>query len=342
MAGEIRQFSAESTQRIADVVRQVEGSPIVRNEPGGGRPSPQARVLRWARTTTNYDYPTYPTSGPAYVVEFGDYGISPDPVYPGATVSKSFTAYSPQVTVVAVDPDGGSHEEGSVVRIERHGPDWWIRPAAGAAVEGVMFWDAIARGYGATYPRGGAYVGSEYYTFDYQKVRGDYAANHITPLDAYSAGLPFVEVDQTGAYELSMDVRFVAFFNGTVDQTYTTSTPSTGTVHTHTVTAWRGGEMFANVVMQLQYQVGGSGSWTTVPNTPMYVSALSSDGGYQTGEPIARISGRRIVNLTAGWALRQQLSFIQIGSLSDHVFQSANAESLLMRYLGEPFADTSM
>ena len=243
--------------------------------------------------------------------------------------------------------DAGDVANNDEIRIlYHHDLDKWeiLKRGAGGtpAIEGVMFWDAITRGYGATYPRGGAYVGTEYYTFDYQKVRGDYAANHLTPLDAYSAGLPFVQVDETGSYELSMDLRFISYYNGSTDETYTTSGPSTGTAHTHTVAAWRGKEMFPLVLGQLQYQVGGSGSWTSVPRSDAYVSGIATDGYFQTGEPVARIGIKRILNLTAGWTLRQVLSFVSLGSLADHQFGDTNAEALMLRYLGPTFSDTSV
>ena len=73
-----------------------------------------------------------------------------------------------------------------------------------------------------------------------------------------------------------------------------------------------------------------------------YVSGIATDGYFQTGAPVARIGIKSILNLTAGWALRQKLSFTNLGSLSDHVFQSATAESLMLRYLGPTFSDTSV
>ena len=260
-------------------------------------------------------------------------------VYLNGSSKGTITAYN--------DWDAGDVANNDEIRIlYHHDLDKWeiLKRGAGGtpAIEGVMFWDAITRGYGATYPRGGAYVGTEYYTFDYQKVRGDYAANHLTPLDAYSAGLPFVQVDETGSYELSMDLRFISYYNGSTDETYTTSGPSTGTAHTHTVAAWRGKEMFPLVLGQLQYQVGGSGAWTSVPRSDAYVSGIATDGYFQTGEPVSRIGIKRIVNLTAGWTLRQVLSFVSVSSLADHQFGDTNAEALMLRYLGPTFSDTSV
>lgn len=130
---DIRQFSAGSQQRIADAVRLVEQSPILRTPPTRRDVSPSAREVRWARTTTSYAWPSYPTEGPVYVVEFGEYIPSPDPPYPGASVTNSFTPYDPEWKEIAVDPSGGKWDQGTVVRVERHEGRWWIRPAAAAA-----------------------------------------------------------------------------------------------------------------------------------------------------------------------------------------------------------------
>ena len=257
-------------------------------------------------------------------------------VYLNGSSKGTITAYN--------DWDAGDVTNNDELRIiYHHDADKWeiLTRGGAAAVEGVMFWDGIERGVGSSLPRGGGYASSEYYTFDYQKVRGDAAANHLTPLDAYSAGLPFVQVDQDGSYELSMDMRFAVTYNGTDTETYTTSGPSTGTSHTHTVTVWRGKEMFPLVLLYLEYQVGGSGSWTQVPRSEVRQTAIAALG-FQTGTKEVAVSCRRIVNLTSGWTIRQRLGMQSSSSVSDHQFVSANSQAVMLRYLGPTFSDTSV
>jgi len=122
---DIRQFSAESQQRIADAVRTVERSPILRPQPFVRTTSPTARELRWARTTTSLEFPSYPDSGNAVVVEFGDYAISGDPIV-SSTNTPSFTAYDPEQKVVALLSGGTLPTQGSVVQCYRHEGQWWI------------------------------------------------------------------------------------------------------------------------------------------------------------------------------------------------------------------------
>jgi hypothetical protein len=123
---DIRQFSAESQQRIANAVRKVERSPILRPQPFVRTTSPIARELRWARTTTSLEFPSYPDSGNAVVVEFGDYAISGSPIV-SSTNTPSFTAYDPEQQVVALMSSGTLPTQGSVVQCYRHEGQWWIK-----------------------------------------------------------------------------------------------------------------------------------------------------------------------------------------------------------------------
>lgn len=338
MAGEIRQFSEDASRRIADAVRQVESSPVLRSEPGGSRPSPQARVLRWGRTTTSYEHPTYPSSGPAYVVELGDYEISPSPVYPGATVSKTFTPYSPEWKVIAVDPDNGTHEQGSVVRIERHGPDWWIRPAAGAATHPVVFQDEYA--IPATTTGVGTGTSPNFYTMAYSETLGSRADNHVNRLDLGASGDPCFEVLQTGAYRIVFQAA-VTFDGGyPLEDTLTTSGPSTGTSHTHTVSVYQGKQTLAGWKSYLDRRVGGSGSWT-------YIGASLGEHlgvfNYWAGSdpPVVSISHECYLNLTAGWQLRHIIAPTSTICESAHRLKITTAK-LLIHYLGEQLtADTT-
>jgi hypothetical protein len=342
MAGEpVRQFDAASTQRIADAVRKVERMPTIRPGVAGSRPSPQARELRWARTTTSYEYPTYPSSGPTYVVEFGDYVTSPDPPYPGATVSKTFTPYSPAWLEVAVDPNDGTHAQSSVVRVERHEGTWWIRPTAGAAVQPVMFYESTARSSATV--RGGAYAGTTFYTLDFYYVRGNATENNVTPMDAYAAELPFVEIDADGAYEVSWDLAFQAEYAVNTEGTYTTTGPSTGTSHTHDVTVWEGKYQFPEVVCVLQYRVGGSGSWTDVPQSMQEQLVIApSSNTFVNSENLSYQHVRRILNLTSGWQIRFNISFNSLASLNDHYLGTIKCRGLMLRYCGEQMSDTAI
>ncbi len=205
MASEpVRQFDDQSMRRIAAAVRKVEQTPVMRPSVGVDRPSPQARVIRWGRTTTSYEYPTYPSSGPAYVVELGEYGLSPDPVYPGATVSKSFTAYDPSWKVVAVDPSGGTWAENTVVRIERHGDQWWIRPTAATTPVNGCIRIRLGGGSGLVYANGSSSSMSSPYTIDQYGIW--LFPGSVEGISTNSLGTIFTAPTPTAYYDNAIEV----------------------------------------------------------------------------------------------------------------------------------------
>lgn len=338
MADPVRQFDDNSMRRIAAAVRKVEQTPVMRPSVGVDRPSPQARVLRWGRTTTSYEHPTYPTSGPTYVVELGDYDVSPDHVYPGATVTKTFTPYSPAWTVNAVDPAGGSWAEGTVVRIERHGEQWWIRPASGAATHPCVFQDEYA--IPATTTGVGTGTSPNFYTMAYSETLGSRTDNYVARLDLGASNDPCFSVSQTGSYRVVFQMA-VTFDGGyPLEDTITSSSPSAGTAHTHTVSVYQAKQIFAGWISYLDRRVGGSGSWTYMPES------LGQHLGvyyYQaTGDtPIVSASHECYLNLTSGWQLRHIVAPSTYICASDHRLKIKTAK-LLIHYMGDTLtADTT-
>ena len=94
-----------------------------------------ARRHRWARATTNYLAPTYPTSGNVVLVEFGEYQFTP-PTSVNQTVSPTWVPYTtnpydPGGFAFAVVPTGGlMPTEGEVVRVDLDDGVWWVRPSS--------------------------------------------------------------------------------------------------------------------------------------------------------------------------------------------------------------------
>jgi len=80
------------------------------------------RHVRWARTTTNAAFPSYPASPVDVIVcELGKYDFVNTAV---ADVSPAFTPYVPQKTRLVFFPDGWV-AEGTVVRITLHNGKWF-------------------------------------------------------------------------------------------------------------------------------------------------------------------------------------------------------------------------
>ena len=336
----IRTFDESTMDRLAAMLREWERLPPDAPNRGGRGVSPSAREIRFARTTTSYDYPTYPTSGPAYVVELGQYDPSPDPPYPGATITNTFTPYDPEWKVIAVDPTAGTLIANStVLRIDKHDGRWWIIPAAAAvaATHPVLLRDAnVITTSGSTYPRGGSsYSASERYTVGYQETIGSRTDNHITPMVVSSADEPFCEILTTGLYLLRLHCTVSMSGDASSFATYTTSGPSTGTSHTHTVDADDGNDVIAGVRSLLYRRVGGSGSFTALGNQsngrwtvclPHYAAGIS-------GCPYASCYWHCFLNLTATWQLRQWVLFEATSTATQNLL--FNEASISLQYLGE-------
>lgn len=270
MATNITTFDETTANRIVRMLREHERrSPEIGNRHGRDV-SPNAREIRWARTTTNYYYPTYPTSGPAYVVEFGDYSPSPDPPYPGATITNTFTPYDPVWQEVAVDPSGGTWASGTVVRIERHDGRYWIRPPGGTSIPwmGLELSSSFATSSGSFVTPSNDMYCSVYSSW------GDEAGTFVTintGMATYTDTM--FTITQAGWYYFGIYAQYILDSDGLVPstKTYTTSSPSAGAAHTHTVDV----DIFYHATpwVYVERQRSGGGSWDngiTAPLTSNY------------------------------------------------------------------------
>lgn len=133
---EIVTFTRDSSARIAEAVRAVEASPLVRQRVRGDVRHYSAKEWRWAKATTNEDYPTYPTEGQFVVVEFGK--LEPAGSEPGDECGAVWTAYEPQWTEVACCRVGLAPAQGQIIPVYRDDGRWWFH--------GQTFVKAVASG----------------------------------------------------------------------------------------------------------------------------------------------------------------------------------------------------
>jgi hypothetical protein len=89
-----------------------------------------ATQFRVAKTTTNADYPSYPTSGDTFVVELGELSWTEAT----GTQANTWTAYSPQDTRIAHDITGKYWAQNSYVYVALHHGRWHILGGANAVV----------------------------------------------------------------------------------------------------------------------------------------------------------------------------------------------------------------
>lgn len=110
------------SQRIVERERQRSTFEIGSRQPEDHFESPRER---WARTTTNADFPTYPAIGNRkFVVEFGDYLFNPNTITNETAV---FTAYAPKTTRIAYSRFGYIGQN-TIVRIAKCGIGWFVQP----------------------------------------------------------------------------------------------------------------------------------------------------------------------------------------------------------------------
>lgn len=259
----ISQFNRESQQRIADVVRRVEQSPPAPSQ-RGHRITPHAKEVRWGITATTYEHPTYPSSGPVYGVKLGELVPSPDPPYPGATVTNTLVPYDPAVEIIATDPEGNSWGEGSIVRVERHDGRWWIRPEYSST---PMEWKSLyltcdlVNGGGSqiTYSAAGGWKVYQHWGTD-----GGYTLAANTSRSTYTDWC--FSLDTAGRYMFVIDwTSSGPVSTGDTTKTYTTGSASAGTAHTHPVVV--DAERYGYLRTTFERQAGGSGSWASLPST---------------------------------------------------------------------------
>jgi hypothetical protein len=117
-------LTEQTARDLIDLLRRDRAHPV-----GGparvGNIGQQGQVpVRWGKTSTTPDYPTYPSSGNVVGVSLGNY--EPSPLYPGATAVKTFTAYDPPIYVFATLENGTLPAVGTEVRLTWRNGRWWI------------------------------------------------------------------------------------------------------------------------------------------------------------------------------------------------------------------------
>lgn len=119
-----RALGADTGRRMLDRIDALESRYRGLLQNAHGQPVTQGPPFCiWGRTTTNQDYPTYPTSGNVVVCELGVCDASP--LSPGSTASNNFTALDPPEYVVAKSYDSPLPFAGQVVPLRWMGGQWW-------------------------------------------------------------------------------------------------------------------------------------------------------------------------------------------------------------------------
>lgn len=255
-------FDETTARRLIDLLRdrRTDRAPLRQEVPAS---AVATRRHRWAKATTNYLHPTYPTEGNVVLVEFGEQVFTP-PSATGETVAPVWTPYgtSPYDEgsyALAVVPTGGTlPAEGEIVRVELDDGIWWIRPSGGGTTWPIVSIDLIGD---LVYTGGTTITTAKPGGYRVAEVWGD--TDRIT-VDVNTSRSAYTDwafsIAEAGYYVwLWHWMTPSVSFSGSANLTYTTSSPSAGTAHTHTVDVPN--DSRSMLKLQLERQVGGSGAW---------------------------------------------------------------------------------
>ena len=280
-------FDEPTARRLLGLLRDRRNDPQPLRQEVPSVPQ-TARRHRWAKATTNYLAPTYPTSGNVVLVEFGEYQFTP-PTSVNQTVSPTWVPYTtnpydPGGFAFAVVPTGGTlPTDGDVVRVDLDDGVWWVRPTSSGTT-----WPVVSCLLGMDYIMGGGgYV-------EYNKPGGWYVYDSygntseigFTPNNSRSVYTDWTfSLSAAGWYLWLLDwFPTNAYISGTAAKTYTTSGPSAGAAHTHTVDVDRSYRLYGET--WLERQAGGSGAWDYgVPSSEITAGMWERRIGYTWHSP---------------------------------------------------------
>ena len=344
---DFRQFSEESIRKIQRDHSRLKAmsESIAAHQQVERRESDVVRTVT-GYTSTNAANPTYPTTGDTYVVKLKDYYFQEQAGTRARTATGEFSK-----SIIARTWDGSKLVENTPVICDLihcigRGYRWWIRPipAAATVVQPVFLFSASWRATtSATYPRGGSYGTSEYYTLDFSKYRGDAAANKIELLDAPNSGDPFLRVLESGYYFFDLELPVTLGFSGTNRTSTLTTTVSNSTTpgHTHDVDAFNGRDLSATVGCHLRYKLNNTGTATVINESSAGWLAFANNGSASAYDTcVGRI--QYCVNLTANWYIQLRVFLFQYQSTSDQTVRSTSPAKVRVQYLGETATDVNI
>ena len=345
---DMRQFSEESLRRIQrdhTRLKTLADTLAVQQQ----QQQREGEIIRTVTgfTSTNSMFPTYPTAAGhnTYVVKLRDYSFTPTTGVQARAAQGNATR-----SIIARTWDGSSVAENTPVVCDLiyaigKGPQWWIRPAAGTPSPNPVYifsssWRVTAAG---SYPRGGSYGTTEYYTADFAKYRGDAASNKIELLDAPNSGDPFLRVLETGWFFFDLELPFFVMWDGAARESTLTTTVSNSTTpgHAHDVTAFNGRDLSATIFTHLRYKLNNTGTATVINDSAAAWLAFVSNGSASSYDTC---TGRfqYCVNLTANWYIQLRVFLSQFQSTSDHELDDYSTSKVRIQYLGPTASDVNI
>ena len=201
-----------------------------------------------------------------------------------------------------------------------HDEDKWVvtPPAGGTSSSSTPLYLIGSTRYktgSSTWPRGGTYASSEYWTLGYGRLFGSETDNNADIKTVAATGDHFWEVDQSGWYRISIYDTFQGAYTGTTTATATTSTTSG---HNHTVTVYDGTGRMWQVGGTFYYKTSVGGAYTAISDSSVIGYALNEVGAsYAPNTPRGSIACVLFLNLTSGWLIQRRFG-CSANSLNEH------------------------
>ena len=306
-------FDEPTARRLLGLLRDRRNDPQPLRQDVPSVPQ-TARRHRWAKATTNYLAPTYPTSGNVVLVEFGEYQFTP-PTSVNQTVSPTWVPYTtnpydPGGFAFAVVPTGGTlPAEGDVVRVDLDDGVWWVRPTGAATPTPFVYLTNYARvlGSGSGTPASDEISAARYAAINFQDVYNDPSEAGVEVLTPSASTDPSFRITQDGLYEISVrmmgsdntswtttDYRYDITYDGVNYRAFDTFHHSRAAI----VLWWRAGSSgtYDNFLVNGYTERIFYGGYCNASGPP--VSALTQ-GHWKTGA-YEQASGWTLANLDAG------------------------------------------
>lgn len=347
---DMRQFSEESLRRIQrdhTRLKTLADTLAVQQQ----QQQREGEIIRTVTgfTSTNSMFPTYPTAAGhnTYVVKLRDYSFTPTTGVQTRSAQGNATR-----SIIARTWDGSSVTQNTPVVCDLiyaigKGPQWWIRPAAGtsAAPNPVYAYQLSSQITAAnSYIRGGTWaINNEYFGIEFEKYRGDAAANNVQFLAIGGSNDPFLRILKTGHYMMDWLVGATWTYGQARSQTVASELGGAAPGHFHDVTVPNGRDITGTMVVILRYKLNNTGSATTINDFAMEFPVVASESSAESANAQIGFGRYQIcLNLTENWYINARFQWESGRSTTYHRCSNITKSSMRIQYLGDTVSDVTV
>ncbi len=345
---DIRQFTPDSLRKIQEDHTRLKALASNVQRAAQAVPYADGEVIRTVTgfTSTNTSYPTYPTASGhnTYVVKLRDYFFDEQTGVQTRTAAGSYTQ-----SILARTWDGSTVAENTPVMCDLvhcigKGHRWWIRPAAAAPSPNPVFAYQMSKQITAAnaYIRGGSWSTTEYFGLEWEKYRGDAAANNVQFLQISAVNDPFIRILKTGHYMMDWFVGASWTYGQAREQTVASELGGAAPGHFHNVTVPNGRDLTGTMLVVLRYKLNNTGSASVINDFSFEFEVVSSESSAESANATVGFGRYQIcINLTQDWYINARLQW-SARSTVYHRCSETLKSSMRIQYLGETVSDTTV